>query len=99
MTGVRWVTAFLDTAEERAEAAEVFWSRITGYRVSPRRGRRDEFATLLPSDGDAFLRLQQVVQSPPGGLQLDLHTDDVRALARRAEDLGASASWSPSGSS
>lgn len=97
MTGVRWVTAFLDTAEERADEAEVFWSRVTGYRVSPRRGRRDEFATLLPPDGDAFLRVQRVVQSPPGGLHLDLHTDDVRAFAERAEELGATASYLEAG--
>lgn len=93
MTGLRWVTAFLDTAEERADEAEVFWARVTGYRVSPRRGRRDEFATLLPPDGDPFLKLQRVVQSPPGGLHLDLHTDDVQAFAHHAEDLGATASY------
>lgn len=93
MSGVRWVTAFLDTAEERAEDAEVFWSRVTGYLLSPRRGRRQEFATLLPGDGDPFLKVQRVVQSPPGGLHLDLHTDDVGGLAARAEELGATASY------
>ena len=41
---VRWITAFLDTAEERAEEAEVFWARVTGQVVSSRRGRREEFA-------------------------------------------------------
>ncbi|HEX4976541.1 MAG TPA: VOC family protein [Nocardioides sp.] len=97
MTGVRWVTAFLDTAEERADEAEVFWSRVTGYRVSPRRGRREEFATLLPPEGDAFLKVQRVVQSPPGGLHLDLHTDDVPGLAQKAEDLGATASYLEAG--
>ena len=93
MTGLHWVTAFLDTAEERADEAEVFWSRVTGYRVSPRRGRREEFATLLPPEGDPFLKVQRVVQSPPGGLHLDLHTDDVEQLAQRAEGLGATASY------
>lgn len=93
MSLVRWVTAFLDTAEERADEAEVFWSRVTGYRVSPRRGRRDEFATLEPPEGDAFLKVQRVVQSPPGGLHLDLHTDDVAGLAQHAEELGATASY------
>jgi hypothetical protein len=93
VTGLRWVTAFLDTAEERADEAEVFWSRVTGYRVSPRRGRRDEFTTLLPPEGDPFLKLQRVVKSPPGGLHLDLHTDDVQAFAHHAEDLGATASY------
>jgi hypothetical protein len=90
---VRWLTAYLDTAAEQAESAEVFWSRVTGYRVSPRRGARHEFSSLLPADGDAHLKLQVVGQSPPGGLHLDLHTDDVRALAAKAEDLGAAASY------
>ena len=65
-TGVRWMTAFLDSPEETAGASERFWSAVTGSRVSPRRGRRDEFATLLPEHGDPFLRVQQVVQSAPG---------------------------------
>ena len=94
MTGdVRWVTAFLDTAREQADAVERFWSAVTGYAVSAPRGRRGEFATLLPPDGDPHLKLQRVVQSPPGGLHLDLHTDDVRALARRAEELGGRTSY------
>lgn len=97
MSGLGWVTAFLDTAEERADAAEVFWSRVTGHVVSPRRGRREEFATLLPRDGDAYLRVQRVVQSPPGGLHLDLHADDVEAFALRAEGLGATASYLEAG--
>lgn len=97
MSGVRWITAFLDTAEERADEAEVFWSRVTGQVVSARRGARSEFATLLPADGDPFLKLQQVVQSPPGGLHLDLHTDDVNGLAARAEQLGAGASYLDAG--
>jgi Glyoxalase-like domain len=88
---VRWVTAFLDTVSEHAEQVESFWSRVTGYRLSPRRGVREEFATLLPADGDPHLLVQTVVQPSPGGLHLDLHTDDVPALAAKAEGLGASA--------
>ena len=90
---VRWVTVFLDTREEEAEEAETFWSRVTGYLVSAPRGARGEFVSLLPADGDPHLKLQVVVQSPPGGLHLDLHTDDVSGLAARAERLGASASY------
>jgi hypothetical protein len=97
VNGVGWLTAFLDTAPERAAAAEVFWAAVTGQRLSERRGARAEFATLLPGDGDPCLRVQEVVQSPPGGLHLDLHTDDVRALAARAEALGAAASYHPAG--
>lgn len=90
---VRWVSAFLDTARESAEVAETFWARVTGYRVSPSRGERDEFASLVPASGDPHLKVQRVVQTPPGSLHVDLHSDDVRGLAERAEDLGASASY------
>ncbi len=31
---IRWVTAFLDTAEESAEEVETFWSRVTGHVLS-----------------------------------------------------------------
>jgi Glyoxalase-like domain len=88
---VRWVTAFLDTAQEQAEQVESFWSSVTGYRLSPRRGTRGEFASLLPPDADPHLKVQTVAQPTAGGLHVDLHTDDVAGLAARAERLGASA--------
>jgi Glyoxalase-like domain len=94
---VLWVTAFLDTAHEHAEQSESFWSRVTGYHLSPRRGARDEFASLLPADGDPHLKVQSVMQSSPGGLHVDLHTDDIRALAARAKGLGASTSYLDAG--
>ena len=97
MSGVRWLTVFLDTAEESAEAAEVFWSRVTGDPLSARRGDRGEFATYLPADGDPYLKAQTVVQTPAGGLHLDLHTDDVPGFAARAEELGAAASYLDAG--
>ena len=90
---VGWVTAFLDTPPETAAAAEVFWAALTGCRLSERRGDRAEFATLLPDGGHPYLAVQEVGQSVPGGLHLDLHTSDVRGLAARAEDLGASTSY------
>jgi hypothetical protein len=92
MSPVRWLTAMLDTPEERAAEAEAFWCAVTGQRLSSRRGRGDEFATLLPEAGDPFLRVQTVGQSPPGGMHLDLHTD-VGALAHQAEVLGANTSY------
>jgi predicted enzyme related to lactoylglutathione lyase len=90
---VDWLTAFLDSTPEHAGAVEDFWLAVTGSRLSPRRGDRDEFATLLPADGDPYLKVQQVIQSVPGGLHLDLHTTDVRALADRAAGLGATTSY------
>ncbi len=46
------------------------------------------FATLLPADGDPYLRVQVVGDGPPRA-HLDLHTDDVAGLAGRAVVLGA----------
>jgi hypothetical protein len=78
--GVRWVTGFLDTPDRSAEA---FWAAVTGSELSARRGVRSEFATLVPPDGDAFLRVQ-VVGSPPARCHLDLHVDAMPAAARLA---------------
>jgi len=89
---VRWVTAFLDTALEDAKRTEAFWCRVTGYHLSAPRGEHGEFASLLPPDGDPHLKVQTVAESPPGGLHVDLHTDDVPALAARARALGSSTS-------
>jgi hypothetical protein len=93
MSDITWVTALLDTDEARAPDVERFWCAVTGSLPSARRGRREEFVTLLPPDGEAFLKAQTVGLSPPGGLHLDLHAVDVGGLAARAEDLGASASY------
>lgn len=93
MSGISWVTAFLDTDQDRAPQVERFWCAVTGSLLSPRRGSREEFVTLLPPDGEGFLKAQTVGQSPPGGMHLDLHTDDIDGLAARAEQLGASASY------
>jgi hypothetical protein len=57
--------------------------------VSAPRGDHREFATLVPPEGDDFLRVQRV-QDGPGGLHLDLHVADPRASADAAKDLGAS---------
>jgi hypothetical protein len=93
IASVRWVTAMLDSPPETARASEEFWTAVTGTRLSARRGDRAEFVTLLPEEGDAFLKAQEVIQSVPGAMHLDVHTDDVRGLAERAEQLGASASY------
>jgi hypothetical protein len=78
--GVRWTTGFLDTPDRSAES---FWLAVTGSVASGRRGAGGEFATLVPPDGDAFLRFQ-VVGSPPARCHLDLHVDRVPDAARRA---------------
>jgi hypothetical protein len=90
---VRWMTAFIDRPPASLEAAERFWLAVTGSTLSPRRGERDQFATLIPPDGDAYLRVQRIDHGA-GGSHLDLHADDPEALARVASDAGAERSGS-----
>ena len=85
---VRWVWAFLDLPEDGFEEAVEFWRAVTRTRVSARRGDRGQFATLLPEQGDAWVKVQRV--GGPGGIHLDLDVDvpleDARDVAR---SLGA----------
>jgi hypothetical protein len=89
MIAVRWAWAFLDTPRGDAPRSWEFWSRVTGWPLSATRGEHDEFATLVPPVGDAWLKVQAVGDGP-GGIHLDLAVDDVRAAATEAERLGAS---------
>ena len=89
MIEVRWAWLFLDTPEPDAAQSWRFWSRVTGWRLSERRGESGEFATLLPERGDAWAKVQAVGRGP-GGIHLDLDVDDVQASAAEAERLGAS---------
>jgi hypothetical protein len=79
------MTGFLDSPSRDAES---FWLAVTGARLSARRGPDGAFATLLPPDGDAYLRVQ-VVGTPPPRTHLDLHVADVPAAAGEAVALGA----------
>lgn len=85
---LRWLTAFLDIPAPVHGAGLAFWAEVTGTTVSPTRGEHDEFVTLDPTDGDAYLRVQRVDEGP-GGVHLDLHADDPVAFAWRAVSLGA----------
>ncbi|HWS35006.1 MAG TPA: VOC family protein [Actinoplanes sp.] len=81
MSTVRWITAFLDTPSRDAEP---FWTAVTGWELSERRDG-GTFATLVPTAGDACLRVQ-VVGDGPARAHLDLHVDDVDpAVAPEAE--------------
>jgi hypothetical protein len=82
---VRWITGFLDSP---STAAESFWLAVTGSAMSPRRAG-GVFATLVPEDGDAYLRVQVVGSALPGA-HVDLHVDEVPGAAAEAVALGAS---------
>jgi hypothetical protein len=85
---VRWLTAFLDFPAPAFGTACAFWMAVTASTLSPPRGPDAEFATLLPSDGDACLRVQRTGSRRPG-CHLDLHADDIAGTAERARQLGA----------
>ena len=86
MTGPTWVTAFLEFPASSFDAATSFWQAVTGSGLSEFRGNR-EAATLLPRDGDPYLKVRRI--DGPGGIQLDLHTDDMAGLFDRARECGA----------
>jgi hypothetical protein len=83
-----WASAFLDLPASSFSPGVAFWRGVTGFDLSPTRGDHGEFATLVPPEGDDYLRVQRV-QDGPGGIHLDLHVPDPRAAADRAVTLGA----------
>jgi hypothetical protein len=89
---IRWLTVFLDFPADSFGSGVAFWQAVTGSGLSAYRGTAGEFATLLPPDGDAYLRVQRRAAGD-GGCHLDLHVDtDIETLtaaAERARSLGA----------
>ncbi|MGH3413872.1 MAG: VOC family protein [Marmoricola sp.] len=85
---VGWLTAFLDIPAGRFDDAVRFWCAVTGSEASTRRGDRDQVATLLPPEGEPWLRVQRLRSGGPG-MHLDLHAADRASLCALAEELGA----------
>lgn len=85
---LRWITAFLDLAEDRFDVGASFWTAVTDTAMSARRGDAREFATLVPGTGDAVVRVQRTADGH-SGVHVDLHVDDVTEASQRAEALGA----------
>lgn len=83
-----WISGFLDLSRDAYPAGRDFWREVTGYEVSVERGERGEFATLVPPDADAHLRLQRL-GAGSSRIHLDLHVRAPREAADRAVDLGA----------
>jgi len=83
---IRWLTLFLDVPADRADAGTAFWCAATGSALSP--WRQDRFATVVPPDGDAYLRVQRTDDGSPGR-HLDVHVDDPGNSVPDAVGLGA----------
>jgi hypothetical protein len=86
-----WIQVFLDVPSDRFEEALSFWSAVTGWPPSERRGEDGQFLTLQPREGPAYVKLQAV--SGPSGVHLDLDSADRPALVERALALGARPAW------
>lgn len=89
-----WLTAFLDLAPDDLDRGVAFWQGVTGYAVSETRGDHGELATLVPPEGDPFLRVQRLGDGP-GRIHLDVHVPDPEAAADRAAARGATVSARP----
>ena len=86
-----WIQVFLDTPADAFEEAVTFWSAVTGWTPSERRGEQGQFLTLLPAAGAAYLKMQAV--DGPAGVHLDLDSADRPATVARALELDATAAW------
>jgi hypothetical protein len=86
-----WIQIFLDTPADRFEQAVDFWSAVTGWAPSQRRGEDGQFLTLLPAAGSSYVKMQAV--DGPGGVHLDLDSSDRPAAIERARTLGATTAW------
>ena len=86
-----WIQLFLDTPAAAFDEAVAFWSAVTGWTPSERRGEDGQFLTLLPPAGPAYVKMQ-AVDGPPG-MHLDLDSADRAAAAERALELGATPAW------
>ena len=86
-----WIQVFLDTPAAALDEAVDFWSAVTGWRPSDRRGEDGQFLTLLPPAGAAYVKVQAV--DGPAGIHLDLDSADRPANIERARSLGATTAW------
>ena len=85
---VFWISALLDLPPADFEAGVAYWSAVTGYAASPPAGDHGEYVTLVPSDGDEYLRVQRLGDGP-AGVHLDLHVEDLEAATDQAAGAGA----------
>jgi predicted enzyme related to lactoylglutathione lyase len=85
---IGWITAFVDVPSAKRKSTVEFWCAVTGSQLTPWRGDKNQFATFLPPDGDAYLRIQ-CVETGDGRIHLDFHVADVSAAVEECRSLGA----------
>lgn len=90
---IGWITAFIDLPAPRFDPGTNFWRAVTTSTLSPPRGDQDQFATLIPPEGDPYLRVQRLGSEPR--IHLDLHATDVADTRHQATALGATVVMEP----
>lgn len=88
MIEVSWLSAFIDYRADSYDPGISYWSAVTGFRVSAPRGETGEFVSLLPPEGDNYLRIQRRAEGETR-IHLDLSVPDPRVAADRAIAWGA----------
>lgn len=88
MAHVDWTWLFVDAPAGRGDRSLAFWSAVTGTTPSTPRGDRDQFVTLRPPSGPAWLKHQRT-RDGAGGVHVDLDVVDPTAVADRAVAMGA----------
>lgn len=88
MIAIRWLTAVIDLAPQEYDRGLAIWSRLTGYRVSRGSGRSGELVTLLPAEGEPFLKVQRL-DAGPSRTHLHLHVEDLADSISFARAVGA----------
>lgn len=86
-----WIQIFLDTPASAFDEAVAFWSAVTGWPTSERRGEDGQFLTLLAPAGSSYVKMQAV--DGPAGIHLDLDSADRPGSVARARELGATTAW------
>ena len=83
-----WLSAFLDFSADSFPIGCEFWAGVTGFDRSSPRGETGEFLSLLPAEGDDYLRIQRT-DDAAARIHLDLSVQDSRTAADEAVSLGA----------
>lgn len=90
---IRWLTAFIDLPDDRFDIGTTFWRQVTDSQLSAPRGDARQFATLIPADGDPYVRVQRTSEGPR--IHIDLHVDSISDVRVAAEDFGATVDEDP----
>ncbi len=86
-----WTHVFVDVPHGAWERSVDFWAQATSTRVSSPWGDEEQYLSLVPVEGDAWVHLQRI-DGPPR-VHLDLDSVDPVSAQRHSSSLEARAHW------